>query len=66
MSKLTLALGSAGVILVYLGLPIAGWGGFDALLANPARALTAPPPPAYTLQMTTNLLQKGWYFTLLK
>ncbi len=29
-------------------------------------ALTAPPSPAYTMAMTTNLLQKGWYFTLLK
>jgi hypothetical protein len=29
-------------------------------------ALTAPPPRAYTMAMTTNLLQKGWYFTLLK
>jgi hypothetical protein len=29
-------------------------------------ALTALPSPAYTMSMTTNLLQKGWYFTLLK
>ncbi|GEP54755.1 hypothetical protein RSO01_19210 [Reyranella soli] len=29
-------------------------------------ALTAPPSRAYTITMTTNLLQKGWYFTLLK
>ena len=29
-------------------------------------ALTAPPSRAYTIAMTTNLLQKGWYFTLLK
>jgi hypothetical protein len=29
-------------------------------------ALTAPPRAAYTISMTTNLLQKGWYFTLLK
>jgi len=29
-------------------------------------SLTAPPPRAYTMFMTTNLLQKGWYFTLLK
>src|SRR5215211_2105749 len=29
-------------------------------------ALTAPPSQAYTMAMTTNLLQKGWYFTLLK
>ena len=32
-----LALASAGLILVYLGLAIAGWGGFDAFFANPAR-----------------------------
>lgn len=37
MSKLMLALTSAGAILVYLGLAIAGWGGFDAFFANPAR-----------------------------
>jgi hypothetical protein len=29
-------------------------------------ALTAPPSRAYKMSMTTNLLQKGWYFTLLK
>jgi hypothetical protein len=29
-------------------------------------ALTAPPDAAYRMAMTTNLLQKGWYFTLLK
>jgi len=29
-------------------------------------SLTAPPRWAYTMSMTTNLLQKGWYFTLLK
>ncbi|HEX9325157.1 MAG TPA: hypothetical protein VF915_01495, partial [Reyranella sp.] len=29
-------------------------------------ALTAPPSRAYKMAMTTNLLQKGWYFTLLK
>jgi hypothetical protein len=29
-------------------------------------ALTAPPAAAYRMAMTTNLLQKGWYFTLLK
>jgi hypothetical protein len=29
-------------------------------------ALTAPPATAYKMSMTTNLLQKGWYFTLLK
>jgi protein-S-isoprenylcysteine O-methyltransferase Ste14 len=32
-----LALASAGVILAYLGLAIAGWGGFDAFFSNPAR-----------------------------
>ena len=32
-----LVLASAGMILVYLGLAIAGWGGFDAFFANPAR-----------------------------
>jgi protein-S-isoprenylcysteine O-methyltransferase Ste14 len=37
MSKFMLALTSAGMILVYLGLAIAGWGGFDAFFANPAR-----------------------------
>jgi hypothetical protein len=29
-------------------------------------ALTAPLSLAYKMPMTTNLLQKGWYFTLLK
>ena len=29
-------------------------------------ALTAPPRADYRMTMTTNLLQKGWYFTLLK
>ena len=29
-------------------------------------ALTAPPLRGYRMRMTTNLLQKGWYFTLLK
>jgi hypothetical protein len=29
-------------------------------------ALTAPPATDYKMAMTTNLLQKGWYFTLLK
>jgi predicted metalloendopeptidase len=28
-------------------------------------ALTAPPSRRYRMRMTTNLLQKGWYFTLL-
>ena len=28
-------------------------------------ALTAPPSQGYRLCMTMNLLQKGWYFTLL-
>jgi protein-S-isoprenylcysteine O-methyltransferase Ste14 len=37
MSRLTLVFASAGLILVYLGLAIAGWGGFDAFFANPAR-----------------------------
>jgi protein-S-isoprenylcysteine O-methyltransferase Ste14 len=37
MSKPTLALTSAGGVLVYLGLAILGWGGFDAFFANPAR-----------------------------
>jgi protein-S-isoprenylcysteine O-methyltransferase Ste14 len=37
MSKFMLALTSAGMILVYLGLAIVGWGGFDAFFANPAR-----------------------------
>jgi len=37
MSKFMLALTSAGLILVYLGLAIVGWGGVDAFFANPAR-----------------------------
>jgi protein-S-isoprenylcysteine O-methyltransferase Ste14 len=37
MSRLMLALASAGMILAYLGLAIVGWGGFDAFFANPAR-----------------------------
>ena len=37
MSRLMLAFASAGMILVYLGLAVAGWGGFDAFFANPAR-----------------------------
>jgi len=37
MSKPTLAFASAAMILVYLGLAIAGWGGIDAFFANPAR-----------------------------
>jgi protein-S-isoprenylcysteine O-methyltransferase Ste14 len=37
MSKPTLALASAGSVLVYLGLAIVGWGGFDAFFSNPAR-----------------------------
>jgi protein-S-isoprenylcysteine O-methyltransferase Ste14 len=37
MSRLMLALASAGMILIYLGLAIVGWGGFDAYFANPAR-----------------------------
>jgi protein-S-isoprenylcysteine O-methyltransferase Ste14 len=37
MSKLTLVLASAGGVLVFLGLAILGWGGFDAFFANPAR-----------------------------
>ena len=32
----------------------------------PEAALTAPQSRAYIMAMTTNLLQKGWYFTLLK
>ena len=28
-------------------------------------ALTALPSQRYRMRMTTNLLQKGWYFTLL-
>lgn len=38
MSKLAMACTSAGLILVYLGLAIAGWGGIDAFFDNPARA----------------------------
>jgi protein-S-isoprenylcysteine O-methyltransferase Ste14 len=37
MSKPTLALASAGGVVVFLGLAILGWGGFDAFFANPAR-----------------------------
>lgn len=37
MSKPTLAFASAAMLLVYLGLAIAGWGGVDAFFANPAR-----------------------------
>jgi len=37
MSKPMLALASAGGVLVYLGLAILGWGGFDAFFSNPAR-----------------------------
>jgi len=37
MSRLMLALASAGVILAYVGLAIVGWGGFAAFFANPAR-----------------------------
>ena len=37
MSKPTLALASVGGVLVFLGLAILGWGGFDAFFANPAR-----------------------------
>ena len=37
MSRLMLALTSAGMILAYVGLAIVGWGGFDAFFANPAR-----------------------------
>ena len=39
MSRLMLAFASAGLILVYLGLAIAGWGGFDAFFSNPARTV---------------------------
>jgi hypothetical protein len=54
MSRLMLVLASAGMILVYLGFAIAGWGGFDAFFANPARialcsvavsAAWSPPSP---------------------
>jgi len=41
MSKPTLALASVGGVLVYLGLAILGWGGFDAFFANPARTALA-------------------------
>jgi protein-S-isoprenylcysteine O-methyltransferase Ste14 len=37
MSKPTLALASAGSVVVFLGLAILGWGGFDAFFSNPAR-----------------------------
>ena len=37
MSRPMLVFASAGMILIYLGLAIAGWGGFDAFFANPAR-----------------------------
>jgi protein-S-isoprenylcysteine O-methyltransferase Ste14 len=37
MSRLALALASAGMILAYIGLAIVGWGGFGAFFANPAR-----------------------------
>ena len=37
MSKPALAFASAGMILVYLGLAIVGWGGINAFFANPAR-----------------------------
>jgi protein-S-isoprenylcysteine O-methyltransferase Ste14 len=37
MSKPTLALASVGSVLVYLGLAIVGWGGFDAFFSNAAR-----------------------------
>jgi protein-S-isoprenylcysteine O-methyltransferase Ste14 len=37
MSRLMLALASAGMILAYVGFAIVGWGGFDAFFANPAR-----------------------------
>ena len=37
MSKPVLALASAGGVVVFLGLAILGWGGFDAFFANPAR-----------------------------
>ena len=37
MPKPPLAFASAAMILVYLGLAIAGWGGIDAFFANPAR-----------------------------
>ena len=34
MSKPTLALTSIGGVLVYLGLAVLGWGGFDAFFAK--------------------------------
>lgn len=37
MSRLMLALTSAGLVLAYVGLAIVGWGAFDAFFANPAR-----------------------------
>ena len=37
MSEPTSALVSAGGVVVFLGLAILGWGGFDAFFANPAR-----------------------------
>ena len=37
MSRLVLALVSAGMIFAYVGLAIVGWGGVDAFFANPAR-----------------------------
>jgi protein-S-isoprenylcysteine O-methyltransferase Ste14 len=37
MSKPVLALASAGGVVVFLGLALLGWGGFDAFFANPAR-----------------------------
>jgi protein-S-isoprenylcysteine O-methyltransferase Ste14 len=37
MSKLTLVLASVGGVLVYLGLAVLGWGGFDPFFSNPAR-----------------------------
>jgi protein-S-isoprenylcysteine O-methyltransferase Ste14 len=37
VSKPMLALALAGGVLVYLGLAILGWGGFDAFFSNPAR-----------------------------
>jgi protein-S-isoprenylcysteine O-methyltransferase Ste14 len=38
MSKPTLVVVSAGGVVVFLGLAILGWGGFDAFFANPARS----------------------------
>jgi protein-S-isoprenylcysteine O-methyltransferase Ste14 len=37
MTKFGMALTSAGMVVVYLGLAIVGWGGLDAFFANPAR-----------------------------